>query len=102
MISLMDAINQGFPDSFRALPSTSHFWQYRDRLYIIDGVVIYDDRVVVPTMLRNVVLEALHAAHQGISSMGARARETVFWPGMSEDIQKTRQTCQPCIKIAPS
>ena len=70
--------------------------------YIIDGVVIYNDRVIVPTLLRNVVLDALHAAHQDISSMRARARVTVFWTGMSKDIQKSRQSCQPCIKIAPS
>ena len=98
----MDAIRQGFPDSFRTSPATSQFWQYRDRLYVIDGVVIYDDRVVIPTVLRCLVLDTLHAAHQGTSSMGARARETVFWPGMTEDIHNSRQICSPCTKIAPS
>jgi len=34
--------------------------------------------------------------------MGARARETVFWPGMTEDIHNSRQICSPCTKIAPS
>ena len=102
MQSLIEAINEGFPDTSRTSPSTSCFWQYRDRLYIAEGVVIYEDRVVVPASLRNVVLNALHAAHQGVSSMGARARETVFWPGMSEDIERIRQACQQCTKIAPS
>ena len=67
MQSLIEAINEGFPDTLRTSPSISCFWQYRDRLYIAEGVVIYEDRVVVPTSLQNVVLNALHAAHQGVS-----------------------------------
>ena len=37
---LIEAINEGFPDTFRTSPSTSCFWQYRDRLYIAEGVFI--------------------------------------------------------------
>ena len=34
--------------------------------------------------------------------MSARARELVFWPGISRDIQSTRDTCHSCNKNAPS
>ena len=54
--------------------------------YILDGVILYNDRVVVPASLRHIVLSALHAAHQGTSAMERRARATVFWPGMTRDI----------------
>ena len=30
------------------------------------------------------------------------AQTTVFWPGISKDIEKTRKTCEPCIHNAPS
>ena len=64
----------GFPTSRDEIPeSLQPFWQYRDRLSTIDGVVMMDDRVVVPAPLRSELLRALHAAHQGTSKMRHRA-----------------------------
>ena len=96
------AVLAGFPDSFRDDPAASSYWQYRHSLHITDGVIIYNDRVVVPSSLRPNVLDALHAAHQGVSSMGLRARTIVFWPGMTHDIEQRRQSCSECIRNAPS
>ena len=63
---------------------------------------MYNDRVVIPTSLRNRVLEHLHAAHQGTSTMEQRARSITYWPGMSKDIKKTRESCADCNRNAPS
>ena len=47
-------------------------------MYELDGVILYEDRVVVPSSLRLRVLSTFHAAHQGVSAMEARAHQTVF------------------------
>ena len=60
------------------------------------------DRIVVPVNLRQDILHLLHAAHQGIDRMKARAGETVFWPGMVGDISRIRWECQDCHKMAKS
>ena len=73
-----------------------------DAVYAQDGVLLYQDRVVVPQTLRRRVLQHLHAAHQGISTMEQRARAIVFWPGMSKDIRDTRAGCTDCNRNAPS
>ena len=36
------------------------------------------------------VLDVLHAAHQGCSSMEARASQSVWWPGLKDKIAKRR------------
>ena len=100
--TVIDAIHNGFPDCYRTNPATSMYWQYRNSLHVTDGVIIYNDRVVVPPFLRPDVLEALHAAHQGASTMGLRARSIVFWPGMTADIENRRRSCLNCNKNAPS
>jgi len=56
----------------------------------------------MPPSLHQQVLSTLHAAHQGVSSMEARARSTVFWPRLTNDIDATRAACRECTKIAPS
>ena len=73
-----------------------------ESMYVQDGVLLYQDRVIVPPSLRQQVLHHLHAAHQGTSRMEQRARAIVFWPGMSNDIRETRESCIHCNRNAPS
>ena len=67
-----------------------------------DGVILYKDRIVVPPSLRPRCLSALHAAHQGTSAMTARVESSIFWPGISSDIQATIARCNDCNRTAPS
>ena len=96
---LMSAIEHGFATLYDEI---SDYVRYRDSLYITDGVILYQDRVVVPLSLRPCVLNSLHSAHQGVSAMQSRAQAVVFWPGMSLDIQDTRSRCRDCNRNAPS
>ena len=76
--------------------------KYIDSLYVHEGVILYQDRVVIPESLRNIALENLHAAHQGVSSMEVRASKIMFWPGMTDDIRLKRAACTDCNTNAPS
>ena len=60
------------------------------------------NRVIVPTSLRKKVLHLLHAAHQGVDRMKGRASESVFWPGIVADIERKRESCDACHKMAKS
>ena len=57
---------------------------------------------MVPAGLRQEVLATLHAGHQGVSSMMARASHSVWWPGLSGDIAKLRERCLECERNTPS
>ena len=83
-------------------PNISPFHRYRESLYLQDGVVMYCDRVVVPTVLRSAVLDTLHSAHQGVASMQLRAQTIVFWPGITRDIIRIRERCEDCNRNSPS
>ena len=75
---------------------------YQKKLHVIDEVIMCEDRVLIPPSLRDATLETLHAAHQGETGMTLLAQSTVFWPGISKDIEKMRKTCRTCIQNAPS
>ena len=96
---LCRAILGDFQGVYKGLTS---YLRYKDALYIQDGVVMYRDRAVIPKSLRKTVLDTLHAAHQGISSMQLRAQAIAFWPGMTHDIAAKRNGCQECNRNAPS
>lgn len=96
-------VENGFPQKRSDLSDDLHcFWNYREALYVQEGVLMYEDRVVVPRALRQTVVALLHSAHQGVSMMESRARTIVFWPGMSNDIQRMRDSCRQCCRNAPS
>ena len=99
---LLETIHKGFPEESHHVPAIAQFWQYRHSLHVSDGVIVYNDRAVIPPSLRPSVLRTLHSAHQGVTMMGARARSIVFWPGMTDDMNRTRASCRECITNAPS
>ena len=74
MIALTSIIEDGFPEDRASLaPDIRPYHQFRDFLTTFDGVVLYHDCVVIPTSLRDQVLESLHSAHQDVSQMCSRA-----------------------------
>ena len=77
------------------------FWEVRDRLSDLNGIILLNSRIVIPRSLRNNILHSLHAAHQGATAMSARANQTVYWPGMNAAIRNHRSTCTNCNQIAP-
>ena len=48
------------------------------------------------------VLDNLHEAHQGVLRTKQRARLTVYWPGIDNDIENLILTCQHCQDHLPS
>lgn len=103
MTLLRDTIESGMPESRNDLPlSIRDYHPFRDNLHTVDGIVVYKDRIVIPPVLRNDVLSALHASHQGVSAMISKAEASVFWPGITADINNRRNACQACNRMAPS
>merc|ERR1712218_276333 len=101
MSDLVQAItNSGEQDSFP--DSVSQYNKYRDSLYVLEGVPMYGRRVIVPSALRQEVMRSLHSAHQCAVKMMDRARDSVFWAGITADLENLRDSCSYCNRNAPS
>ena len=100
---LLQLCQSGFPrDSSQLTNTLRPFWKIHNDLYILDNLLMYGNRLVIPASLRKEVLECLHAAHQGVAGMKAHAATCVCWPGISADISNCRIQCRTCNTIAPS
>ena len=103
MRDLEFAIEEGPPDKRHMLPaSIREYYPIIQDLTTIDGVLCYGERLIIPSSLRPTCLATLHGAHQGTSGMTARATSSLYWPGMSTDISRTRNQCSTCNQNAPS
>lgn len=63
---------------------------------ICDNVLLYSDRVVIPTTLQKRMLKEFHVGHPGISRMKSLMRSFVFWPNMDKDIEEKVRECRGC------
>lgn len=98
---LTEFIITGFPSHKDEVPTEiTEFWQIRNDLYTIDGVVFSAGRPLIPRRMRP-SLEDLHIGHQGVNAMKINARQRLFWSHMSKHIQQVRNNCRRCNEIAP-
>ena len=58
----------------------------RSDLSLHDNFLLQGNRIVIPMELRQEISHKLHNDHQGIVKCHLREKESVWWPGISEDI----------------
>lgn len=52
LTQLTSIIEVGFPEFRHELPpALQEYYQFHDHLYICDGIILYKDRVVIPSSL---------------------------------------------------
>ena len=88
-------------DSFQGITPRLDFaqgireiFQFKDGLSTVDGVILYNNRTVIPSPLRALIPDTLHSAHQGVSCMTSRSESSVFWPGITPAIANLRARCR--------
>ena len=96
---LIEVIKNGWPENRTDCPrELIEFWNYRDELTVIDGIVLKGKKIFVPEACRRFMLEKIHDAHLGIEKCTQRAREILFLPEMSKDIKQLIQKCSICLE----
>ena len=90
-------INTGFPCGKKNLPTDlQEFWNFRDTLSIENGLLTCGSRIIVPHEMRAEMLQYIQEGHQGKERCLLRARNTVFWPKITCDIQELIERCIIC------
>ena len=94
---LKDTIFRGWPAARKNIPfEIQEYWNIRCDLVLDDGVILKGNRILIPVALRDEVLKAIHTAHQGEVKSLLLARESVFWPGITNDIKQMVKQCPQC------
>ena len=71
---------------------------FKNDLSIYNGVILYNNRILIPPKLRDSVLSVLHSGHCGIVAMKAEARISVWWPSINSEIEELTKSCDLCCK----
>ncbi|PFX21652.1 Transposon Ty3-I Gag-Pol polyprotein [Stylophora pistillata] len=90
--------SEGWPEKHHLNCSLQPYWQYRAEITVQQGILMKDDRVIIPSVLRLDVLDKIHTGHQGIQKCRERAKSGVWWPNLSKQIEDLVRECPTCIK----
>ena len=94
---VMDYVMAGWPEYIRDVPHyLRKYYEIRSHLSVSDRLLLYDDRIYIPKSLQQEMLARIHDGHQGITKCLERARDAVYWIGISAQIENVVKTCALC------
>ena len=95
--ALTEMIRNGWPDSKSQIdPLVRPYWEERDILTIINGIVYKGAKAIIPRSMYSDMLHRIHKNHMGPESNIRMAREVLYWPGMRGSIQDMCESCSEC------
>ena len=97
--SVKEYCKQGWPKKRNLETQVIPFWKARGNLSLDpNGLLLYGSRIVVPVSLQRETLRKIHNGHQGIQRCRQRAKISVWWPGISSEIENMIKQCHTCAK----
>ena len=94
---LKKTIIKGWPNNkAKVAEDIQQYFSIRDELSVQDEIVFKGQRCIIPKSLRKTIKQKLHRSHGGIQSCLRRAREVVYWPGMTKELTDYIQQCETC------
>ena len=65
-----------------------------------DGIVLKGTPIVIPHKKHQAMLNLIHKGHLGLNKCKLRAKDTVYWPGLNEQLEKLVLNCELCLKYS--
>ncbi|XP_050548212.1 uncharacterized protein K02A2.6-like, partial [Daktulosphaira vitifoliae] len=93
---IVECVNNNWPNSNSIQGEMSSFYKIRQNLTVVNRVLFFNNKIVIPRAMRAYVLNVLHEGHFGINKCKSRARELIYWPKINNDIEKIVNNCELC------
>lgn len=92
----------GWPNNKKNCPEMiRYYYKLRNNILLDDNILFFDDRIIVPKSMRKMIMDQLHEPHFGINKTLKRAKNSVFWPNISNEIEQIVANCRTCQENAP-
>ena len=88
----------GWPAKNKMDPVLRPYHSVANELSVDNGLILRGNRVIIPPPLRKEMLSRIHTGHQGIVKCREKARQSVWWPLMSKELEELVRSCTECCK----
>ena len=94
--TLKQYCSEGWPDRTRVPDALKPYWQTKDELLVVHGLLLKAERIVISTSIRLEMLDHIHNGHQGVTKCRERAKWALWWPDLSHQIEDLVKQCRKC------
>nr|XP_055074185.1 uncharacterized protein K02A2.6-like [Misgurnus anguillicaudatus] len=88
----------GWPSKFSIEKVFQPYLSFAGDLSVQNGLLLNGIRIVIPASLQAEMLQKLHEGHLGITKCRERAKQSVWWPGLSKELTKMIENCDTCAR----
>ena len=101
LILLKHTITNGWPNSIKEVPhEIQAYWTFCEELTIENGQVLKGTRIVIPMSKHKQVLTMIHEGHLCLGKCKLQIKDTVYWLGINEQLEKLVLNCELCLKYS--
>ena len=76
------------------------YWSVKDSLTLARNLLLYNRCVVIPPALWKSILKKIHGPHQGLQKSCLRAKCSVWWPHIGQQLDNFIKTCSKCAEYS--
>ena len=91
-----EVVHRGWPATGKN--NLGPYRRFRADLWEKEGLLMYKERMVVPARLKGELLRKIHQGHGGERRCMKRARTSVWWPNIGQDIKRVVEECPDCVE----
>ena len=89
LVLLKHTIPQGWPSTIKEVPNVfQSYWTFKEEFTVEDGLVLKGTRIVIPIRKCEAVIKLMHEGHLGLNKCKLHAKDTVYWPGLNDQLEK--------------
>ena len=101
LVLLKHTITNRWPNSIKEVPPKMQaYWTFCEELTVEDVLVLKGTRIVIPKSMHNHILTMIHEGHLGLGKCKLWIKDTIYWPGINEQLQKLVLNCELCLKYS--
>ena len=87
---------EDWPEKGRLKGPIKWYYPLSSEISIVRGLFSRNERIIIPAALQRRILNQIYAGHQGINKCRERAKQSVWWPGLSTELESIVDNCRLC------
>ena len=98
---LKHIVQTGWPQDVHDLPKEIQpYWTFHEEMTIEDGLLLIGTSIIVPQTLCKEMIQLLHTGHLKLEKCLNRAKQSMYWPGLYEELKDLITNCATCLKFS--
>lgn len=105
LIKIFEFYQKGWPKSLSENENDSdlsHYYNMKSEITCENGLVYFNNRIIIPKAKRQYILDLLHETHTNFNKSKIIVQNFFYWPGILSDVRNLIMSCNICQTVQRS